>query len=322
MTNTSTTPKKRSIDLSVISEFAPIIGFVLISLFFFIVTDGRIFSATNLKSLTNQVLITALVGVGAVFVFGAGAFDMSMSGTLALTVIVSAKVALATGSIFYMLLTALVISMTLGLIKGLLAAYLEVPFFIVTIVIGTLLGALGLLIMGKETVFSLINIPTVTDMTLINIFTLGGYFLLSVALFNYTKIGKSCKLIGGNEVAARQSGVYIERNKIIAFLISALGVSLAAGIILLRTKTASPTTGGTVGFDIIVALVLGGMPLSGGPRSKISAGLIGAATITVLNSGLVIMGAGTGTVQIFRGVIFIIVVFVASLNYRTKLLPR
>ena len=71
-----------------------------------------------------------------------------------------------------------------------------------------------------------------------------------------------------------------------------------------------------------VALVLGGMPLSGGPHSKISAALIGAATITVLNSGLVIMGAGTGTIQIFRGVIFLAVVLVASLNYRTQLLPR
>ena len=322
MTNNSTLLKKRSFDLSLVSEFAPLIGFALISLFFFVVTDGRIFSATNLKSLTNQVLITALVGVGAVFVFGAGAFDMSMSGAVGLTAIIGAKVALATGSILYMLVTCLVISLALGLIKGLLAAYVDVPFFIVTIVIGTLLSALGLLIMGKETVLTMTNIPTITDMTLINILTLGGYYLMGVVLFNYTKIGKSCKLIGGNEVAAKQSGIKIEKNKIIAFLFSALGVSLAAAIILLRTKTASPTTGGTVGFDIIVALVLGGMPLSGGPRSKISAGLIGAATITVLNSGLVIMGAGTGTVQIFRGVIFIIVVFVASLNYRTKLLPR
>ncbi len=80
------------------------------------------------------------------------------------------------------------------------------PFFIVTIVIGALLGALGLLVMGKETVLTVSNIPTITDMTLINIITLGGFYLAGLVLFNYTKIGKSCKLIGGNEVAARQSG--------------------------------------------------------------------------------------------------------------------
>ena len=72
----------------------------------------------------------------------------------------------------------------------------------------------------------------------------------------------------------------------------------------------------------MVALVLGVMPLSGGPRSKISAAIIGAATITILNSGLTIIGVGPGTIQIFRGVIFLAVVLVASLNYRTQLLPR
>jgi ribose transport system permease protein len=317
-----TLPRKRFFDLTIISDFAPVIGFVLISVFFFVITDGKIFSLTNLKSLTNQVLITALVGIGAVFVFGAGAFDMSLSGSVCLTAIIGAKVGMATGSIPVMLAACLAVALALGIIKGLMAAYVDVPFFIVTIVIGALLGALGLLIMGKETVLTMTNIPTISDMTLVNIITLGGFYLFGLVLFNYTKIGKSCKLIGGNAVAARQSGINIEKNKIIAFLIGALGVSLAAFIILLRTKTASPTTGGTIGIDIMVALVLGGMPLSGGPRSKISAAIVGAATITVLNSGLVIMGADTGTIQIFRGVIFLAVVLVASLNYRTQLLPR
>ena len=317
-----TITKKRSLNLSLVSDFAPIAGLVLIAVFFFILTDGKIFGPTNIKSLTNQVIVTALVGIGAVFVFGSGAFDMSMSGSVCLAAIVGAKVAMATGSITTMLVACLAVSLALGIIKGLLAAYVDVPFFIVTIVIGALLGALGLLIMGKETVLSITNIPTIKDMTLINVITLGGFYLAALALFNYTKIGKSCKLIGGNAVAARQSGINIEKNKIIAFLIAALGVCLAAFIILLRTKTASPTTGGTIGIDIMVALVLGGMPLSGGPRSKISAALVGAATITVLNSGLIIMGVGTGTIQIFRGVIFLAVVLVASLNYRTQLLPR
>ena len=77
-----------------------------------------------------------------------------------------------------------------------------------------------------------------------------------------------------------------------------------------------------VGTDVMVALVLGGMPLSGGPKSKISAGLIGAVTITLLNSGLTIMGLSTGQIQIVRGIVFIVVVFVSSFSYRGKLLPR
>lgn len=314
--------RRQGINLADVSNWAPAIGLVLIALVFFVVTDGKIFGPINLKSLTNQVIVTALVGLGAVFVFGAGAFDMSLSGTLCLTAIVGAKAGMATGSIWAMLAACLLVSLALGIVKGLLAAYLDAPFFIVTIVIGALLGALGLLIMGKETVLTVSNVPTIKDMTAVNVVTLGGFFLVSLLLFNYTRIGKSCKLIGGNAIAAKQSGINIEQTKIIAFLVSAVSVSLAAFIILLRTKTASPTTGGTIGIDVIVALVLGGMALSGGPRSKISAGVIGAATITVLNSGLVIMGVGPGAIQIVRGIIFIAVVFIASMSYRTKLLPR
>ena len=314
--------RRRSVDLAALSNWAPLAGLLLISLLFFVLTEGRIFDPINLKSLTNQVLVTALVGLGAVFVFSAGAFDMSLSGSVGLTAIIGAKVAMATGSLWAMLLACLLVSLALGTLKGLLAAYLDVPFFIVTIVIGALLGALGLLIMGTETVLTITNLPPIDDLTAINIGTLGGFFLLALLLFNYTEIGKSCRLIGGNAVAARQSGVAIERTKILAFLVSALSVALAAFIILLRTRTASPTTGSTIGIDVIVALVLGGMALSGGPRSKISAAVIGAATITVLNSGLVIVGVGPGSIQIVRGVIFLVVVLIASLNYRTGLLPR
>ena len=120
--------KKSFINLAVISDFAPVVGLVLLSILFFVLTDGKIFGPTNLKSLTNQVLITALVGIGAVYVFGAGAFDMSMSGSLALAAILGAKVAMATGSVSYMVLTCLAVSLTLGLIKGLMAAYVDVPF--------------------------------------------------------------------------------------------------------------------------------------------------------------------------------------------------
>ena len=314
--------RRRSVDMTALSNWAPLAGLALISLLFLIMTEGSIFAPVNLKNLTSQALVTALVGLGAVFVFSAGAFDMSLSGSLCLTAIIGAKVAMATGSVGATLLACLAVSLALGIVKGLLAAYLDAPFFIVTIVIGALLSALGLLIMGKETVLTIGNLPTIDDKTLINVATLGGFFLLALLLFNFTPIGKSCRLIGGNLIAARQSGIAIERTKIVAFLISALSIALAAFIILLRTRTASPTTGSTIGIDVIVALVLGGMALSGGPRSKISAALIGAATITVLNSGLVIIGVGPGMIQIVRGIIFLVVVWIASLNYRTGLLPR
>jgi len=183
-------------------------------------------------------------------------------------------------------------------------------------------------IMGNETIVSLSSAVkdmrsfTFGEISVISVVVLLLFYLFCVAAFNYTPLGIKAKNMGGNIFSARQSGIDTTRTTLTVFLMGALGVSLAAMLLLMRTRTAGATTASTVGTDVMVALVLGGMPLSGGPRSKISAGLIGAVTITVLNSGLAILGLSTGQIQITRGLVFIVVVLVSSLSYRGKLLPR
>ena len=164
--------------------------------------------------------------------------------------------------------------------------------------------------------------PTTTQMTIINVICIVAFLIACIFIFNFTSMGIRVKNLGGNKISARQSGIDIRKTTIASFLISAVGVAIAAFLLVLRTRSISGTTAGSVGNDVMIALVLGGMPLSGGPRSKVSAGILGAATITVLNSGLTIMGLSTGQVQICRGIVFIVVVFISSFSYRTKLLPR
>jgi ribose transport system permease protein len=161
-----------------------------------------------------------------------------------------------------------------------------------------------------------------TQMSTINTIAIIGFYLLALVLFNYTPLGIKVKTMGGSARASRQSGIDTKKTTMWLFVISSIGVALAAFIILIRTRTVGNTTATSIGNDVMVALVVGGMPLSGGPRTKISPGLLGAVTITILNSGLTIMGLSTGAIQICRGIVFIVVVLVSSLSYRTKLLPR
>lgn len=318
----------KKVNAKLIGSLAPYIGLVLVILIFALLTKGALLSTTNLQSLTNQVIVTALVAIGAVFVFGAGYFDMSMGGTICFSAVVGGMVAIKTGSLFLAAIVILVISLAFGLIKGLFAAYINVPFFIFTIVLGSVISSVVLVMMGSESTIYLDNAVkeihtfTFVEMTIINVACLVVFFLICLVLFNYTPIGIKVKNMGGNPISARQSGIALKKTTVQTFLISAIGMAIAAFIILIRTRTVGGSTAGTVGNDVIVALVLGGMPLSGGPRSKISAGLVGAVTITILNSGLTIMGLTTGQIQICRGIIFIIVVFVSSFSYRGKLLPR
>ena len=311
-----------------LKSYFPIIGFVLVVVIFAILTRGKILAPATLQGMLATVMQTALVSIGSVFIFGAGCFDMSMGGTLCMSAVVGCYAGLATGNVVVIFLACLATSLVLNVLKGVFASYVEVPLFIVTIVLGSILSALVLVMMGTETTIYFSNAvkPIVTldnmQLTILNLVVLVAYFLICVVLFNYTRLGREIKLLGGNPATFRQTGLSAPKVKLLAFVVGAFGVALAAFVMLMRSRTAGASTGGSMGTDVMVALVLGGMPLTGGPRSRISAGLVGAATITVLNMGLTMMGLSTAVVQIFRAIVFIAVVYVASMTYRTKLLPR
>ena len=316
------TIKERMPSRDQLISLASIMGLILVTLVFAVLTDGKSISPINLKILTNQIVVTALVAIGMVFSFASGALDMSAGGSLGISAIVGGIVGLHTGSIFWMIVAIVLVSMGVAAIKGFVAAYLTLPVFIVTIIFGSFLSAVGLVLLGDQTTLSLSSLISIRNMTWINGLFLAGFFIIALIVFNYTKIGKAAKLQGGNPLASAQSGISSKKTIIYSFLMSGMGITLAAIITILKTKTVTAQTGITIGNDILVAIVLGGMPLSGGPRSKIGAALIGSATITILNNGLSIMNVSNDDIQIVRGLIFLAVVFLTSMSYRTKYLPR
>ncbi len=320
--------KKR---LPLLKTLAPFAGLVLLFALFAGLTKGDSLGVSNLQSLLNQVMVTALVATGAVFVFGSGSIDMSMGACVSLSAVLGGMVGISTGNIWVVLVVCVGSALALGLLKGLFAAYVEAPSFIITIVMGMVITAVVLVAMGDKANLLLpspgtepntIQLFDFTRMTVVNVATLGSFFLLCWLLFSFGTLGKSVKMTGGSVVVARQTGLPIRRTVILSYLLGALGIGLAAFVLLIRTRTVGASTGASLGTDVLVALVLGGMPLTGGPRSNIYAGLIGAASITVLTNGLTMMGLPLEIIQTCRGIVFIVVVFIASMSYRTKLLPR
>ena len=322
------TKSPSKLNARMIGDMAPYIGLVLVVIVFGFLTNWNLVSGTNLQAMSSNVITTAMCTIGAVFVFGAGYFDMAIGGTLCFSAVLGAMATISTGSLFVGAIVILIVAVALGCIKATLASFVNVPFFIFTIILGSIFSAVVLVIMGNETTLLLKNaakpIPEFSfgQMSTISIICLAIFFVICLILFRYTPIGPKAKNMGGNVFAAKQSGISKTKVTFTVFIISSIGIALAAFLLMIRTRTIGNTTGGSLGNDVMVALVLGGMPLSGGPRSKISAGLIGAITITVLNSGLTMLGLSTGQVQIIRGIVFIVVVLVSSLSYRGKLLPR
>lgn len=239
--------------LPLLKSLAPLGGLALLVAFFAAYTEGASLGVSNLQSLSNQVMVTALVATGAVFVFGSGNLDMSMGACVCLSAVLGAMVAIPTGDIWLTFAVCMGSAILVGLLKGLFAAYVEVPVFIVTIVLGMVItsGVLGL--MGDKANLLLpstepmIPIFSFNRMTLVNVVTLVGYFALCWVIFSFGTLGKSAKLLGGSDTVARQTGLQIKRTKILAFLMGAIGVGLAAFILVIRTRAVGANTGARSG---------------------------------------------------------------------------
>jgi ribose transport system permease protein len=145
--------------------------------------------------------------------------------------------------------------------------------------------------------------------------------LIMTYVFNYTKLGKYSKAIGANEIVAAQSGINIIKWKVFAYLGFAVSIAIGSFMVLMRTGSAGNGTGTGYALDIMVCLILGGMPLSGGMKSKVSSAIIGVFIYVLLTNVLTTMGVDLKLISFVKAVIFLSIVLVTSRS-KELVLPR
>ena len=136
-------------------------------------------------------------------------------------------------------------------------------------------------------------------------------FIIAYVLFEYTKIGKYNKLIGSNPTCAALSGINVNKYKIFAFLISGCTVGIAAFMTIIRGGGVGVQTGNSLETNVLLAITLGGLPLTGGSGAKIRSAVIGGLTLYILNNGLQLWGVDPSIIYIVKGIIFLLVVYIS-----------
>lgn len=318
--------KKNSIK-KYIMNLTPLFGLLALFIAFLVLgTVQDINISYGLKSIINQSVVVAVVATGAVFIYTLGSFDISLGASVAVSALIGGMVYNRTESILIMAAVCIGVAVLIGLVNSVLASVFNLPVFVTTIAMLSVLNALVLVLIKVNGTGSEIAVPAAAVKGLNNtpfkVMILLFFFLLSMFIFNFTKIGRMQKFQGGNPVCAKLSGIKEKRIAIIAFVMSGIGVGLGAFLSIIYAPTLTRNTASSVGMDVIIAIVFGGMPVSGGARSKIYAAVVGAFSMTLLSQIMVMFNLNSGIGQMVKAAIFILVVFLATSDQRGKMLPR
>lgn len=283
-----------------------------------------------LKIVFNEGVVLAVVATGAIFIYSLGSFDISLGASTLFSAALGVMAYNATNSLAIMILVIFGVAIGCSLFSSVLASVFNIPVFVTTVAMMSVLSAVASqIITTNGGALGGISIPSELvkplDTPVFKITMLALFAALCIFVFNFTKIGRRLKFLGGNPVCAKLTGIQMNKYAIVAFVMAGIGVGLGAFLTLVYTPSVTPTTAGSIGMNIIVAIVFGGMPISGGPRSKIYSALVGGFSYILLNNTLKLLidgNTGYGVSQIVSAVFFLAVVYVTGLNYRTKLLPR
>ncbi len=317
--------KNKKVNFSVIydkyiARLLPVISLLLMVVIFGVLTEGKSLALRNLNNLLNQGVITAVVATGATFIYASGSFDISLGAATAVSAIIGAMAYNQTGSIPVMFLVCILTAMLILGFSSVASTLLRLPVFIVTIVMMSVLSALQeLLLKGQNySVDRTFLKPLETNGLKYLVFLV--FFLFCVVLFHFTRFGRGIKLMGGNRNTAEQTGVSVAKYTILAFMVAAIGVGLGAALTIIRAGTISGTTASSLGMDVMIAIVLGGMAISGGAKSYMYSATVGTILVYMLNNGLTIMRVDNGIIQAVRGALFLVLILLAT--KKQNLLPR
>ena len=310
------------------AQVAAYSGLTLCVIFFTILTPifgESIWSAAKVKTLMQNVIVLALMSVGATFVYSLGSMDISIGRQVGLYATLVVIIGNATGSLLWGILLSLAISVIISAINGAAGEVLGIHPVISSLVFQMVISGVSSVMynsLGSRNVALMNSIDvSIFRQTWFMILVLAVETLAVTYLFNFTKLGKNAKAIGANPTAARQSGINLVQYKVYAYIIMGVCVVLAALFQMGYTASASDSTGTGFEMNVMVALILGGMPLSGGMKSKVSCAIVGSFTYALLSVGLPMLGVAANQVFVIKAILFLIVV-VLTCRKKTGVLPR
>jgi ribose transport system permease protein len=278
-------------------------------------------TAQNFRNIGIAAAALAAVSFGQTFTTLTAGLDLSVGSTVALVSVASAfamrRYGIAAGVV-----EALAIGLAVGLVNGIVITRFKVFPFIATLAMLSILSGLalnlssGVAVSGLPGRFGDLAYELVAG---IPVPVILACLVLAVAHFvlRYTLLGRHIYAVGGNEEAARLSGINIDFVKVAAYMIC--GFCSAVGSIILTARVASgqPTLGTSLPLESVAAVVLGGVSLFGG-RGSVVGVAFGVAFVSILSNGLNLLNVSSYTQLMVIGVALIVAVAIDQAIVRRR----
>jgi len=310
-------------------KFKSIIALLMLCFVLTIMSDNFL-TMENGWNIMRQISINVCISVGMTLIILTRGIDLSAGSVLAFSGAIAAgllKLGLEIPmfntyigfTVFGAILASLFVGGGIGVFNGWMITRFKVPSFVATLAMltiargATMLWTGGFPITGLGDNFAFIGtgwflgIPMPVWITAVIV-------AIAVVITIKTKFGRYIYAIGGNESAARLSGININKIKILVYAIAGILAAVGGIILTSRLDSAQPNAGMSYELDSIAAVVIGGTSLSGG-RGSIMGTVQGALIIGVLNSGLVLLNISPFWQQIVKGLVILFAVIMDKLNH-------
>jgi ribose/xylose/arabinose/galactoside ABC-type transport system permease subunit len=269
--------------------------------------NPRFLGIQNILNVLLQISILGIVSVGQTVLLISAGLDLSVGAMLSVSALAGGLVIHATGSTLVGVAVALATALLIGTINGLLAATGRAHPFIITLGTMTLLQGVAIVIsrgspingMGKlYDIFGIANVLGVPTPVYLLALALGSVALV----LRFAPLGRYAFAVGGNEEAARLSGLPIFRIKVSLYALNGLLVGVAAIALSGILDSALPAMGTGYELRAVAAVVIGGTPLFGG-RGSVWGTLFGVLLLGLVSNSINLLGIGANLQYVVLGAI-------------------
>ena len=319
--------KRRKV-LNILSQNKSLVALVLLLAAATVRYDGFL-TIRNISNILVQSSINGIISVGMMLVIVLGGIDLSVGSVAALAAVTSAQL-INSSSLLVAVLLPIFIGMTVGFISGILIVKLDMNAFIATL--STQFFARGLTHVLSESknvtvdktneAFTFIGSGKIFGVMPVQVIIFLVVMLVMGFILTYTSYGRCIYAIGGNKEAAKMMGARVDKNTVIAYIISG-GLAALAGIVLCaRLGSGQPTSGIGYETDAIAAVVMGGTLLTGG-WGTMRGTFMGIITLSVINNILNLVGNLSSWWQdVILGTLVLIIIIAQSSPRRSRAIKQ